>query len=66
MNLQGHRHTKPRITNIYDYALPVVPIVPAGEWRLDTVVIVQRNGSDVVVASWNDFYEIKALTAEEF
>lgn len=64
--LQGRRYTTPRITNAYDYVIDPIPIVPAGEWNYNITVLHERNGSEVVVVWWSDYYEIKTLTAEQF
>lgn len=63
---QGHRHNTPEISNAYDKVYDKMPIVPAGEWSYNIAISHERNGSEVVVVWWNDYYEVKALTAEQF
>ena len=58
---QGHRYIKPQVST-YGH----VPFVPIGEWRLDFTVSKNIKGSEEIILSWSDFYEVKPTSATQF
>ncbi len=43
-----------------------MPLIPAGEWRVDYILSKNINNSVVEIVSVSDFYEVKPTTATEF
>lgn len=54
---------KPQITNT---DASIYLLIPVGEWKLETIISRNINGSNEKLLTWNDFYENKPTGATEF
>lgn len=54
---------KPRVTNS---RTNVFPLIPVGEWKAEFILSKNVNGTNELIYTWTDFYEVKPTGAHEF
>lgn len=54
---------KPKLTTSHKI---VIPLIPVGEWKMEYILSKRINGSNELIVTWVEYYEIKPTSAKEF